>query len=40
VRKRTELDSAVEARVLELIEEHVRFLFPCPLPYIHQFFLS
>jgi conserved oligomeric Golgi complex subunit 6 len=31
-RKRAELDSAVEARVLELIEEHVRFFPPCPLP--------
>ena len=32
-RKRAELDSAVEARVLELIEEHVRFFSPpYPLP--------
>jgi hypothetical protein len=29
-RKRTELDGAVEARVLELIEDHVRF----PLPFL------
>jgi hypothetical protein len=34
-RKRAELDSAVEARVLELIEEHVRFPpSPFPLPNI------
>jgi len=33
-RKRAELDSAVEARVLELIEEHVRlFSFP-PSPFL------
>jgi hypothetical protein len=33
-RKREELDGAVEARVLELIEEHVRFFSPsCPFPY-------
>ena len=30
-RKRTELDSAVEARVLELIEEHVRFSLLPPI---------
>ena len=34
-RKRAELDSAVEARVLELIEEHVRFPFTLFPSHIH-----